>query len=1049
MVDLEFIYLQENITIQANLSDDFATIFNKFYQKLDIEPNTVIFLFNNKQIPTNKKLIDITNGSPKKDKKIKITVLPLSINNRKKLIENSKDIICPKCFEQCRIKIEDYLIELFDCKNNHSTKIKLDEFEKSQQINLENIKCNICSNKNIGNIFNQKNFFYCLNCEKNICCLCKERHDNKHFTSIIKYEQKNYFCSKHNNPYIKYCKECKINICNLCENEHSKHKLDNYKNIISNIDNKKIELEKIKIEIDIFNNNVKKIINGLNQLIENMEIYYKIFNNIYNNFDEKNKNYNVLNNMKLIDINNNICKELLEINKNNNYNEKIDKILKIYYKIKGNNDNDPFNFSWVDTNENNNFNKTNVIQLFSDIPSYIKKESKISKDSIYRCNYCPYTPLMKIMYKGYKIYMEYRCQNGHYSYEKLYDFYQRNKINSINTNICSVCYETYNGIQNFYYCNDCKKYFCEIDKDSHENFDNLPHNLINLKYIGNVCNEHLNIINDYCLDCHKNICHKCKSHFNHKKASLSKMIIDDNKLEEYRNKISELKGDYNNFYDECDKTIREVINYIENFNKNLKNFKKVNDYSFNICEDLLNSYQYLKNENALNYETIENLNSILNFNEIKFNMDKNFNCIARLIYINSIITLEYNTLFKLKENFRNFDLQITDEEEKLIKDKNVDNDGLEYRTVVDENFQNTFYGYFKYNPDGNETIYEINGFGIKMNKHYKYVGEFKNGKCNGYGVYYFESGAFKFAKNDLDTTEAFKLYALSGQIEFCLYNKIVDKYQKYGLYLIDMPNGTKKINMIKNNNFDDYGIMYNINGEFYEGYHLSGVRHGYGIMNSHAENKIKKGLFYKGELQFGSLKHKDWLSQGEFDMGLKNGYIIEYDQLGRKQFEGEYQNGKREGFGINYYDNGNISYKGYFINNLEDKFGFMYNSSGKVFYAGNIDKGQKRGFGIYYAYGQSGNRLYKYIGNWVDDDKCDGYLLKKYPDGDYFFGDTKMFVYQTFMQYKLGNKIYIGDTQLSSTKREGYGETTYSDGNVEKGIYINDNLILNTTNNDN
>ena len=78
-----------------------------------------------------------------------------------------------------------------------------------------------------------------------------------------------------------------------------------------------------------------------------------------------------------------------------------------------------------------------------------------------------------------------------------------------------------------------------------------------------------------------------------------------------------------------------------------------------------------------------------------------------------------------------------------------------------------------------------------------------------------------------------------------------------------------------------------------------------------------------------------------------------------------------------------------------------------------------------------------WTGNWVDDDKCDGYLLKKYPDGDYFFGDTKMFVYQTFMQYKLGNKIYIGDTQLSSTKREGYGETTYSDGNVEKGIYIN------------
>ena len=125
----------------------------------------------------------------------------------------------------------------------------------------------------------------------------------------------------------------------------------------------------------------------------------------------------------------------------------------------------------------------------------------------------------------------------------------------------------------------------------------------------------------------------------------------------------------------------------------------------------------------------------------------------------------------------------------------------------------------------------------------------------------------------------------------------------------------------------------------------------------------------------------------------------------------------------------------------------MYNSSGKVFYAGGIDKGQKRGFGIYYAYDQKGDKLYQYSGNWFDDDKCDGYLLKKYPDGDYFFGKTKMFVYQDFMNYKLGNKTYIGETKISSTKREGYGETNYSDGIEEKGIYINDHLVLNTTHN--
>ena len=127
---------------------------------------------------------------------------------------------------------------------------------------------------------------------------------------------------------------------------------------------------------------------------------------------------------------------------------------------------------------------------------------------------------MKIMYKGYKIYMEYRCQNGHYSYEKLYDFYQRNKMNSINSVICSVGFEINDGKQNFYYCNDCKTYFCEKDKMAHEKIDQKCHNLINLKNIDNICCEHLKTISDYCQDCHKNICNRCITHVNHKKVSL-------------------------------------------------------------------------------------------------------------------------------------------------------------------------------------------------------------------------------------------------------------------------------------------------------------------------------------------------------------------------------------------------------------------------------------------------------------------------------------------------------------------------------------------------
>ena len=454
----------------------------------------------------------------------------------------------------------------------------------------------------------------------------------------------------------------------------------------------------------------------------------------------------------------------------------------------------------------------------------------------------------------------------------------------------------------------------------------------------------------------------------------------------------------------------------------------------------MNSYQYLKNKNSLNYEIIENINSIFNFNDIKFTMDKNFNCLTRLIYINGIIKLEYNTLFKRNKNFINFDLQITKDEEKLIHDKNINSD-LQFKKFVDKNYDNTYYGYVKYDPDGGESKYKVEGFGIKIDKNSKYIGEFKDGSVHGYGVYYLDSGGYEYRKDD-DSTEAFKHYDRLGSIETCIYYKIVDKYQKYGLSFKEMLDGTKKIRFVKNNNFDDYGIIYNINGELYEGYHLNGVKHGYGILSCQIDNKIQKGLFVKDRLKFGRKEWKNWVIEGEFKMGLKVGYIIKYDELKRKKFEGEYKNGKKEGFGINYYDNGNIKYKGFFRNDLEDIFGFFYNFSGKVYYVGHLDKGQKKGFGIYYVYDQEGNKLYQYSGNWVDDDKCDGYLLKKFPDGDYFFGFTKMFVYQNFLKFKEGEKIYIGETKIKSSSREGYGETIYPNGTIEKGIYINDHLVL-------
>ena len=47
--------------------------------------------------------MDIIDQSDKNNNKLYITFFPLYIRGNKKFIEDSKEIICPKCSEQCRV----------------------------------------------------------------------------------------------------------------------------------------------------------------------------------------------------------------------------------------------------------------------------------------------------------------------------------------------------------------------------------------------------------------------------------------------------------------------------------------------------------------------------------------------------------------------------------------------------------------------------------------------------------------------------------------------------------------------------------------------------------------------------------------------------------------------------------------------------------------------------------------------------------------------------------------------------------------------------------
>ena len=177
MVDIEFDYLQDKITMKFNLTDDFNSVFDKYYQKANIEPNSVVFMAHAMTIPKDKKIIDIMDTSEKLTNKIYISVFPLYLNNNQ-VFEQSKEIICPKCSEQCIIKIKDYLVELYCYKCNHSTFMRLDEFKDSQKLDLAKIKCEICNVKNMGNSFDHV-FFYCQNCKTKTKTETKTEKDYK------------------------------------------------------------------------------------------------------------------------------------------------------------------------------------------------------------------------------------------------------------------------------------------------------------------------------------------------------------------------------------------------------------------------------------------------------------------------------------------------------------------------------------------------------------------------------------------------------------------------------------------------------------------------------------------------------------------------------------------------------------------------------------------------------------------------------------------------------------------------------------------------------
>ena len=336
MVQVEFDFNQTLTVIQSDKEDTFKEVIYKYIQKTMMNPESLYFIANGKKINPDKKIGEEMNAIY--NKTMKILVYTQDSENKEPVIAKSKEIICPTCYKPCRIKIENYKIKLYDCINGHNQEnIQLIDFQDTQKIDLSKIVCGTCLKAHKGNTTGNT-FYKCLNCQKNLCPQCKSNlHDQDH--NIIKYEQKSYICHQHCESFIKYCKNCKLNLCFECEGEHKKnkefkeHEIISLESLIIEEEEIKNRLTEIKNNIESFNNKIKKIIENLNDLVKSMETYYEINNYILNNYNKKNRNYEMLNNINEISINNKIYEEIKKINEDNNFSKNISDIISLYNKI--------------------------------------------------------------------------------------------------------------------------------------------------------------------------------------------------------------------------------------------------------------------------------------------------------------------------------------------------------------------------------------------------------------------------------------------------------------------------------------------------------------------------------------------------------------------------------------------------------------------------------------------------------------------------------------------------------------------------------------------
>ena len=283
--------------IKCNIDTKMKDIINEFSKQINIESNKLYYIYNDNEIIDGLTFFEQANEFDRFRKKMNIDVYNIkNIEEIDKIDELfSKDIICPECKENTFLNIKNFKFNFYGCKKNHNKKnITLFKYGESQKLDTDKLKCSQCNMNKIK----MNEFYICNTCNNNLCKECKLIHDINHI--IIKYEDKNYICRKHNKVYIKYCKNCKEDICISCENEHNNHKIFDLGEILLNKNELFYSANKLEKLIKRFNFKVEMIKLILDKMKKIMIKYYDIYLINIINYDINKKNYSQLKNLNYL-----------------------------------------------------------------------------------------------------------------------------------------------------------------------------------------------------------------------------------------------------------------------------------------------------------------------------------------------------------------------------------------------------------------------------------------------------------------------------------------------------------------------------------------------------------------------------------------------------------------------------------------------------------------------------------------------------------------------------------------------------------------------------